>query len=465
MVSGTDMQHFSFLPPSLKHTQARWWLLVGVAALALAGFFALILVIARTPALAKLPLFLNLFHEALVVHVNLSVLVWFLSIAMMFWSLLADNGTRRPVLTIPYLERAALLSFSGGALLMSASPLSGQGEALMSNYIPVINNVPFFLSLALLLCGIGLMLIHLLLARPKRPPGITLDGVLHFAISGSAITTLVALIAFVWAWRLMPPEIIATQYYDMLFWAGGHILQFTHIQVQMVCWVLLFAALCPKKNLSSRLLFALFAIGPLVVLFSIYPFLAYDIASMEYREFYTQLMIAANGLAPLLLGGFLLTQWKALWQDRQQRALSSALLASLVLFFYGGALGGMIRGQNVVIPAHYHGSIVSVTLALMGIAYMLLPRFGYRHVLHWRLAFWQPIVYGVGQLMHISGLAWSGGYGVLRKTPGALESGFSGAKVAMGFMGLGGLLAIIGGLMFVVVIARATCCYSKVTNV
>jgi heme/copper-type cytochrome/quinol oxidase subunit 1 len=134
---------------------------------------------------------------------------------------------------------------------------------------------------------------------------------------------------------------------------------------------------------------------------------------------------------------------------------------SLVLFIYGGILGALITGQNVVIPAHYHGSIVGVTLAFMGLAYLMLPQLGYKEVANWKLAYWQPIVYGVGQIMHISGLAYSGGYGVLRKTPAGEMADISfSVKAALGFMGLGGLIAIIGGLMFVVVVYMScrTCC-------
>jgi hypothetical protein len=109
----------------------------------------------------------------------------------------------------------------------------------------------------------------------------------------------------------------------------------------------------------------------------------------------------------------------------------------------------------VVIPAHYHGSIVGVTLGFMGFAYMLLPQFGWRDVGSWRLAFWQPIVYGGGQLLHISGLAISGGYGVLRKTPGGLEGMSASVKAAMGLMGLGGAIAIVGGFMFVIVVFQS----------
>src|SRR3546814_7772685 len=67
-----------------------------------------------------------------------------------------------------------------------------------------------------------------------------------------------------------------------------------------------------------------------------------------------------------------------------------------------------------------------------------------------------PTVYGAGQLLHIVGLVWSGGYGVQRKVAGAEQSLRSISEVAgMGLMGLGGLIAIIGGLLFVVVVAKA----------
>jgi heme/copper-type cytochrome/quinol oxidase subunit 1 len=127
----------------------------------------------------------------------------------------------------------------------------------------------------------------------------------------------------------------------------------------------------------------------------------------------------------------------------------------MLLFTAGGLIGVTIAGANVKIPAHYHGCIVGVTLALMGVVYHLLPRLGYAAP-QGRLAVAQPWLYGAGQLMHIIGLVWSGGYGVQRKVAGAEQVLRSGAEVAgMGLMGLGGLLAIVGGLLFVVVVLQA----------
>jgi cytochrome c oxidase subunit 1 len=126
-----------------------------------------------------------------------------------------------------------------------------------------------------------------------------------------------------------------------------------------------------------------------------------------------------------------------------------------VLFGAGGMIGVFIAGSDVRIPAHYHGCIVGVTLALMGVVYLLLPSLGYAAPSS-RLAAAQPWVYGVGQLMHIVGLVWSGGYGVQRKVAGADQVLRTASEVAgMGLMGLGGGVAIVGGMLFIVVVLRA----------
>jgi hypothetical protein len=53
-------------------------------------------------------------------------------------------------------------------------------------------------------------------------------------------------------------------------------------------------------------------------------------------------------------------------------------------------------------------------------------------------------------------LAWTGGYGVQRKTAG-LEQGVDrlGEIAGMGLMGLGGLISVIGGLLFLLVAWRS----------
>lgn len=439
---------------------SRLWLLLGTAALGVAGLYSLILVVARTPQFKEMPLFIRLFHEALVVHVDLSVLVWFLAIACMFMSLLAA-----PAREIIYgMEKAALLCFAFGSLSIAASPLDSKAVALMSNYIPVITSPIFFFGLSLILCGTGLMLARVYTAKKFS---VVFDAPLQFGIYSTALIALLSIAGFFWSFKRMPDIIEGQQRYELGFWGGGHILQFAHTQILMVCWLLLARAIIvipsaaegskipplPMVGRNDNFIIALFAIGLLAAIASPLGYTLYDITSMEHRDFFTQLMIGGGGIAPTVLTLLLLPK---IWRKTpDKKALWSTLIMSIILFGYGGVLGGLIQGQNVVIPAHYHGSIVGITLAFMGAAYLYLPQFGYRDVSRWKLAFWQPIVYGVGQLMHISGLAWSGGYGVLRKTPGGMADLPPDVKAALGFMGAGGLLAIIGGIMFVIVVIRA----------
>jgi len=121
----------------------------------------------------------------------------------------------------------------------------------------------------------------------------------------------------------------------------------------------------------------------------------------------------------------------------------------------GVRMGFMIDGNNVKIPAHYHGCIVGVSLALMGLSYQLLPSLGFNKI-NFNLSKIQLWIYATGQFLHIAGLVWSGGYGVARKVAGAAQGLDSIERIAgMGLMGLGGLLSAIGGFMFIVIVMKA----------
>ena len=118
-------------------------------------------------------------------------------------------------------------------------------------------------------------------------------------------------------------------------------------------------------------------------------------------------------------------------------------------------MGFMIDGNNVKIPAHYHGCIVGVSLALMGLTYQLIPALGFNKP-NFKLSKLQLWIYASGQFLHIVGLVWSGGYGVERKIAGAAQGLDSMGRIAgMGLMGLGGLLSAVGGFMFIVLVIKA----------
>jgi heme/copper-type cytochrome/quinol oxidase subunit 1 len=89
----------------------------------------------------------------------------------------------------------------------------------------------------------------------------------------------------------------------------------------------------------------------------------------------------------------------------------------------------------------------AVTLAYMGLAPLLLEISG-RRLWSARVARWQPYLYGLGLLGIMAGMHWAGGHGAPRKTFGFTWADAQ-ALIAMNLMGLGSLLAILGGLAFV----------------
>ena len=430
-----------------KTSMAERWLWLGVIALALAGIFAIVLVLARTPQLAMVT---ELFSVALVIHVDLSVMLWFLAMLGMGVSLMME---RAPPVWHVWLT-GSFCTIAAATLLMALSPIHPHWEVIKSNYIPVLHNPVFLLSLGLLFAGLVVLVLPPLITFALRRVKIQLSP-MEMGWLLAAMVVAMALVAFAMSASSLPQGLPHDARYEQLFWAGGHVWQFAFCLLMMVAWLVLLESLnlpLPKRS-SVVIAYALTVVGALV---SFLGFALHTHHSGEFTAYQTRVMVELGGVGVSLLGVLVLHRllgWKPV---RATRAYGSVLITSLVLFGGGGALGLMISGQNVTIPAHYHGAIVGITLGLMGLAYAMLPRFGYASVAASRLAFWQPIVYGAGQLMHIGGLAYSGGYGVLRKTPGAVANSLTpDVKIAMGIMGTGGLLAVIGGILFVVVMARA----------
>ena len=437
------------VPTDARRALARGWLWLGLAALIGSGLFSILLVLSRTPGLNRLFPVADFFRVALVVHVDLSVLVWFIALAGLLWSI---HGSPRRLAW----GWVALTLCGAGAALMSLAPFLGSGEAVMANYIPMLDSVPFIAGLLVFGAGVAVLVLRSLLAAP--PIGIAFDaaGALRFGLNASVIATAVALLAFGWSFAVLPPSLAGRAYYEILYWGGGHALQFTWTLLMLVAWLWLAGACGARVPLSPRLTLGLFALALASVFVTPYAYLAHDIASVEHRNLHTWAMRLGGGLAilPIALAVSLGLRSVTRWGSTQ-RPLRAALIASMLLFASGGLIGVFIAGSNVRIPAHYHGCIVGVTLALMGLVYHLLPQLGCRAP-EGRIATWQPALYGAGQLMHILGLVWSGGYGVQRKVAGAEQVLRSSSEVAgMGLMGLGGLIAIVGGLLFVVVVMRA----------
>lgn len=431
-------------PDDGRRALASAWLALGITALALAGIFALLLVVARAPGTGALFPTQDFFRVALIVHVDQSVLIWFLAFGGVLWALAA-----RP---LPLLSWTAFGVAATGCLLVAASPFLGAAGPLLNNYVPVLDHPLFVTALALFTLGVLLQL-GAYLTRVRE--GLRWGDPIGVGTLTAALATLVAALSLLWTWANLTPVWEGKAFYEYLFWGPGHVLQFAYTQILLAAWIWLVRAQGRSLPLGDGTLSALLVLGilPLLLVPLIHALYAPD--SAETRLAYTRLMQWGNGLAAVPIGIAVLialVRGESVTKGAESAPVRRALTASLTLFAAGGFLSILIAGSNTIVPAHYHGSIVGVTLALMGLTYHLLPRLGFGTPAG-RMARVQPWIYGGGQLLHIGGLAVSGALGIQRKTAGAAQGLDSlAAKVSMGVMGIGGLLAVTGGILFVLVV-------------
>lgn len=436
------------MPAEGNRSLASGWLWLGIASLVGAGLFAILLVLARTPYIQNVFPWVDFFYSALVVHVDLSVLLWFLAFAGVLWSL--DSSSRFAGVGWLALALSAI-----GASLIVLSPFVAVGKPLMSNYVPVIQSNLFFTGLIGFAVGMALLVLRSLVAIPAAQLWRGGEGSIRIGLHAASISMLFALAAFGWSYIMVPTGSDSTVYFDLLFWGGGHVLQFTYTLLMLAGWLWLADACGAKNPLTPRVASTLLVLGLLPVFYVPVIYLTYGGEMGDYMGQFTQLMRVGGAFATVPIGlavlyGSIATKGAA--STGPQRA---ALLSSIMLFAIGGGISLMIKDSNTIITAHYHGTGGAVSLAFMGLTFHLLPRLGYREPdLRW--ATLMPYVYGAGQLLHILGLLWSGGYGVQRKVAGAAQELHGFAQTAgMGLMGLGGLIAVVGGIMFLVVVFKA----------
>ena len=246
-------------------------------------------------------------------------------------------------------------------------------------------------------------------------------GALRFGLNGAIVATAVALLALAWSYVAVPARLsTARPITSSLFWGGGHVLQFAWTLLLLVAWLLLADAIGARVPLSPRVVALLFGIG-----------LARGVRHAAHLSRLRRDVGRAPPAADVAdalrrrprdragrgrrdLGARPSRRCSSRGSDPEARPLLAALVASIALFGAGGLIGFAIHGSNVTIPAHYHGCIVGVTIALMGVAYWLLPRLGFAAPPP-RLATWQAVSLRRRTAAAHRGLLWSGGYGVQRK--------------------------------------------------
>ncbi len=426
--------------------------------LAIAGVFAILLAVSRIPNIQDiLPLPLDFFDRGLVIHVVFSFVVWFQAV----FGCLLNVSTNRLADGVPRLKRLGNLALIGAytsCVLLFVPAFMETGEATLNNYIPAITDPAYYAGLVLLGASLGLMVLRLLInvsgseGRWKEP--------VPFGALSTAFIFGIALLCFAISLASLAGESLSYEFNESLFWGGGHILQFANMAM-LITALFILARLTLKDIVLKDNQLTLTAMAILVLYSSMGISITLKYAPV-HEKYWTMFTAFAYGLIlPALLVGIpilvdILQQRKTGKGLQMRDPALLCLLLSPFVFAVGGILGLFVDGADTRTPAHYHGIIAGINLSYMGLFYgFFLPLLD-RRLTPGKAVYAQIYMYGGGQLLASLGLFLAGGYGTPRKTAGAAQGLEAvGAKIGMYMNGIGGLVAVIGGVMFIWMVSRA----------
>jgi cytochrome c oxidase subunit 1 len=144
-----------------------------------------------------------------------------------------------------------------------------------------------------------------------------------------------------------------------------------------------------------------------------------------------------------------------------------------MIIFAAGGVSGVINASydmNLVIhnttwvPGHFHLTVgTATTLTFMGITYWLLPYLTKRKLFSRGVALGQAWTWFIGMILFGRGMHWAGLLGAPRRTPfseaaytqvlingtkSSLLGGLSEFQLAMGLVGIGGVILFISGALY-----------------
>ena len=383
-----------------------------------------------------------------------------------------------------------------GALITNYIILIGRGDVLMTSYVPLRADPLFYLGMILVavgaLLGIFIFFATIYIAsRDKTYEGsmpLVTFGALCAAIIGvfTLIHGAIALIpTFTWSMGWTPE--VDPGWYRVTWWGLGHPAQQVNLCAMVAIWYFLGTLTTGAKPLNETVSRGAFVLYILFInLASAHHLLVDPSLGASWKIWNTSYAMYLAVLASLIHGftipasievaqrlkGFTkgIFNWlaRAPWRDP---GFSSIVLSMLIFGFIGGITGvtigteqiNIIAHNTMRIPGHFHATVVGgTTLAFMGLTYYVVPLIFQKEFYLKGLARIQPYIFGVGIVILCMGMSFAGSYGVPRRhydidfTGAPLSAGFdAAAHFMMGIVGIGGIIAFIGLLIFILLTVAA----------
>ena len=446
------------------------------------------IVMTRWQAVHLLPA--DLFYRFLTLH-GLNMLIFFIiffEMAVLYFSGPVLLSCRLPAPTMGWLAFGLMVV---GMLMVNATVLAGKADVLFTSYPPLQAHPLYYLGVILFAVGAlvvtALFFATLVVARRER----TYEGSIPLVSFGALTAAIIAVITllhgaaiyiptFLWSLGLMNVD---PQVYRMVWWGLGHSSQQINVAAHVSIWYLLAGLTVGGVVVNekiSRMAFVLYIL--FISMASAHHLLvdpgmgpAWKIWNTSYAMYLAVLASMVHGFtvpAGIEMGQRLrgytrgTFEWlkKAPWSDP---GFSGMALSVVIFGFLGGVTGvtigteqiNIIAHNTLRVPGHFHTTVVGGTaLAFMAVTYYVLPLIFGKRVAFWGLAKIQPYLFGIGIVILAMSMIFQGIFGVPRRH---WDVSFSNAPFPVEYhpavqlfqasMGIGGLLAIAGGLAYIVI--------------
>ena len=457
--------------------------------LLIAGVLGVLVALTRWPAVHLLPA--DSFYMVLTAHGIGALIFWviFFEIAILYF---ASSTLLRCRLATPRWAWLGFILMVVGSITTLVTVLKGGSSVMMTSYAPMPAQPTFYLGLILFAVGalIGVFVFFgtLVVAKDEN----TYQGSVSLVTFGAITAAIIAVFTIAsgaiiliptFLWSLGYIGHIDALMYRVIWWGLGHSSQQINVAAHVAVWYLIAGVvfnarpMSEKVSRSAYLLYILF-----LQLASAHHILVDPGISSEWKVFNTSYAMYLAVLASMIHGltvpgaievaqrhkGFTngMFEWlrKAPWDN----PVFSGMFISLVGFGFLGGISGVVMGteqiniiihNTIYVPGHFHATVVlGTTMAFMALTYLLIPVLFRRAMIFPQMAKWQPYVFGLGMTIVALFLMGAGTLGVARRH---WDMGFAGnplgfqypgtAYVLMGIAGIGALLAMLGGAMYLIV--------------
>jgi cytochrome c oxidase subunit 1 len=458
-------------------------------ALLVAGVLALGVILTRWQEVHLLPA--DLFYQVLTGHGLNALIFWmiFFEMAILYF---ASSTLLRTRIAAPRWAWAGFALMLIGAVMNNVAVLQGNSSVMMTSYAPMQAAPHFYLGLILFavgaLIGCFVFLGTLVIAKDNNTyegsiPLVTFGALTACIIAVFTIASGAIILVPTFLWSIGYINHIDAEMYRVIWWAMGHSSQQINVAAHVSIWYLIVGILFGARPMSEKVSRGAFLLYILFLqLASAHHILVDPGISSEWKIFNTSyamyLAVLASMIHGLTVPGSMevaqrakgltkgLFEWlrKAPWGN----PVFSGFFFSLIIFGFIGGITGVVMGteqinliihNTIYVPAHFHATVaVGSTLAFMALTYLLIPVLFRRALFLPWVAKMQPYVFSAGMTLMILFMLGAGTLGVSRRhwdmdfTGAALSFEYPGtAYTMMAIAGIGGVLGVLGGAMYLVV--------------